>query len=100
MSKHAKERALERYGIELDIVHVIQQIRDNLAIKHERISKNKGVYEVDHHGTPILVLYHRQQRAIITVLPHEHLHSPNLKSLEAQFQQRYASSIFSEKNKL
>jgi fructose-1-phosphate kinase PfkB-like protein len=94
MSKHAKERALERYGIELDVVHVIQQIRENLAIKHERISKNKGVYEVDHHGIPILVLYHRQQRAIITVLPHEHLHSPNLKSLEAQFKLRYEESFF------
>lgn len=73
MSRHAIERAKERYGIDLDVSLVINQIRANQAKMSHRLTKQKAVYQVNHHGTQILVLYHRGQQAVITCLPLEHI---------------------------
>ncbi len=73
MTQHARRRARERYGIELEVGKAISTIRSNRAKMVHRITKQKAIYRIVQDELQILVLYHRTQQKIITVLLPDHI---------------------------
>ncbi len=72
MTQHARRRARERYGIELNVGEAINMIRNNRAKMVHRITNEKAIYRIIQDELFILVLYHRLQQKILTVLPADH----------------------------
>ena len=74
MGSHAYKRALERYGLRLDsddFAEMRRQITDGEATKIRRLTKKKSIYILIIRDVPIVVIVHRQNRFVITVLPWE-----------------------------
>lgn len=78
MSKHSRERALERYNIELtkyDEQQILQKIKSNdcYSLGHTQEDITKKFAYVTYHNIPMKVLYKRTNKKgpsqIITIYP-------------------------------
>ena len=71
MSEHAKQRAFERYGINLtdaDIRKIIHDIVNDAACLVKKLSDRETIYLIKFEGTAMKALYH-VNGAIKTFLP-------------------------------
>lgn len=71
MSEHAKQRAFERYGINLtdaDIRKIIHDIVNGAACLVKKLSDRETIYLIKFEGTAMKALYHTNG-AIKTFLP-------------------------------
>lgn len=71
--KHAKRRALERYGIELGPVYskIMRQIRGGGSFFVEKVSKRRTLHIVWVKDEALPVIYDKDHRELATVLPRE-----------------------------
>lgn len=78
MTKHSRERALERYNIELtptDEKQILAKIKSNecISLKSSETDKHKKFAYVLHHNIPMKILYMRTNKGgpskIITIYP-------------------------------
>lgn len=78
MTKHSRERAQERYNIELtpaDEKQILQKIKSNdcISLQASEKDKHKKFAYVQHHNIPMKVLYMRTNKGgpskIITIYP-------------------------------
>lgn len=71
-TRHARVRALQRYGIELgpagraEIIRAIQGGRSTVV---ERQSRRVTVHDVELEGGVVRVVYDRQRKTLVTFLP-------------------------------
>lgn len=72
LTKHAKERALERYNIKLtnqDIRNMVAMIQNQEYIKTRKFSKTRTVFLLFYKGIEIPVLYRKGGKGtIVTIL--------------------------------
>ena len=70
--RHARQRFIERYGIDLTpVLHeeICDLIKKGIGTLIEKQSLRVSVWEVDCQGQKIKVCYDRKRHLIITVLP-------------------------------
>lgn len=77
LRKHAKRRALERYGITLNAHQVYEMermIRQNKSwlISSQYNSRNRKVHELRYNGRIYRVVYDKIRHRIVTFLPLRH----------------------------
>lgn len=72
LTKHAKERALERYDIKLtnqDIRNMVSMIQNQEYIKTKKFSKTRTVFLLSYKDIEIPVLYRKGGKGtIVTIL--------------------------------
>jgi len=71
--KHAKQRAAERYGLELnrkDLADMSRDIKCGKASLIEQTSNRVGVYLLYKDGRMFKVVYDKKRDTIVTFLPH------------------------------
>jgi hypothetical protein len=69
--QHAVDRAMERYGLEVDrttLRHIAQLCRDGKAGKLEETDR-VIVFELHVGGVLCRIIYHRRDREVLTFLP-------------------------------
>jgi hypothetical protein len=72
--RHAKRRALERLGVQLnhhDLAEIVEQIRERRSRFIERQSCRVAIHEVQHAGQTFVVAYDKLRRTVATVMPAE-----------------------------
>lgn len=72
MTAHARQRALERYGLDVnddDFRSISEQVTCGRAIKLGRQGSATSVYLVTVQGKDAVVVYRRQSKCVITFLP-------------------------------
>lgn len=69
--RHAKKRALERYGLELGPVYgkIMRQIRNGGSVFIEKVSKRRTLHIVWVKNEALPVIYDKDHKEIATVLP-------------------------------
>lgn len=70
--KHAKKRAVQRYGLELsriDVAQIIETIQRNGAQFIERQSNRVTVWSVPFEDRNLKVVYDKMRKSIVTCLP-------------------------------
>jgi len=70
--KHARVRAVERYGIELTKKtrrEILLLIRQGKILQSRRISTSRSIHKVEYQGQTIVLVYSRTTKDIVTVLP-------------------------------
>lgn len=75
---HAKRRAAERYGIELnrfELAELSERLATGNGLQLQRQNDAKAVYLVDVKGVDVVVVYSRKTRQPATFLPREWLDS-------------------------
>lgn len=71
---HAKRRALERYGLQLnrfDIKTIIKMIQTQNAFFIESQSHRLKKYQITYKSTTAIVIYDKLRKEIVTFLPKE-----------------------------
>lgn len=84
--RHAKQRALQRYGIDLNKTLLrtwVEQIHSGSAKFLERQSNRVSVFEITYNDKQIPVVYDRIRKTIVTALPTEYYKSLAVPSLVA-----------------
>jgi hypothetical protein len=74
--KHAKRRAFERFGLTLHAdaqQQIVRSIQNREARLIRRQSRRVLVFEVEHEGQKLPVVYDCKRKTIVTVLPLEAL---------------------------
>ena len=77
--KHSKRRAAERYDLELHQdaeASIIRAIQGGEAKFIRRQSYRVSIFEVEHEGRTLPVVYDRKRKTIATILPKEALSEP------------------------
>jgi hypothetical protein len=75
-SRHARRRARERYALDLHQdaqQQIIRMIQDGEARFIRRQSQRVSLWEVEHDGLRLPIVYDRKRKTIVTVLPQEEL---------------------------
>ncbi len=70
--RHAKERAWERYGIELrlqDLNRIVEDIKAGRSQPVRKVSNTRSVHDVKIGSRTIRVAYDRKRGQVVTVLP-------------------------------
>lgn len=70
--KHARSRALERYALDLsgeDLLDMVAQIQDGRGTFIMRQSHRVSLFAVTVRGELVPVVYDRNRKTIVTVLP-------------------------------
>lgn len=73
---HARRRAIERYGVELDVKAAVMQIKTGIARFLEKQSLRVSVFEIVQNGVIFPVVYDRYRQTIVTCLPQEYQPTP------------------------
>lgn len=76
---HARRRAEQRFGIQLNIDEAVKAIQNGNAKLIERQSLRVTVWLVEQDGKKFPVVYDKQRQSIATVLPKEYLISFGIK---------------------
>lgn len=69
---HAKKRALERYGITANrrtLREWVETIQAGRATPIRKVSNRVSIFEIEHAGQPVRVVYDRERKTIVTCLP-------------------------------
>jgi len=72
LNQHAKKRAKERYGIDLNKYarrEITASIQSNQAEFVHKTSHNRSLWRVSHEGETLNVVYDKQRKTFCTVLP-------------------------------
>jgi hypothetical protein len=70
--KHAKRRAMERYGIVLNQeVHraIVEQIQRGDWLDFKRLTNSRTRFEIGFQGKQMRVIYDKNQHNLVTMLP-------------------------------
>jgi AICAR transformylase/IMP cyclohydrolase PurH len=76
LNQHAKQRAEERYGINLnkharrEIVKMIQENSEQAQFV-EKQSNSRSLWKVNYRDTSLNVVYDKSRSTLATVLPHD-----------------------------
>lgn len=73
-NKHAKQRALERYGIDLTRhkrQEIINKIQNGIAVLVRKQSHRVSIFSVKFEGQEVIVVYDRQRKTLASFLPIE-----------------------------
>ena len=65
---HFKRRCFERLGIFLDVHAIIKQIQSNKLKLYKRQSNNKTLWEYTYNEIPLILVYDKSKKQLITVL--------------------------------
>lgn len=71
---HAKQRASERYGLQLttaDLAEICGKIHLGQSRCIERLSVSRSVHELEYAGAQVRVVYHNLSHEICTFLPRD-----------------------------
>ena len=72
--KHASRRMLQRHGLEVgktELGEMVKMIQDGEATFVERQSNRITVWDMDYIGRLLRVVYDKERKQIVTVLPKE-----------------------------
>jgi len=78
-TRHAKRRAMERYGITMNTESLVRQIQTGQdAIFVWKQSRRVSHWDVVYKGEMLRVVYDKERQTVITVLPKEARDEPHL----------------------
>lgn len=73
-NRHAKRRALERYGIDLNRhkrQEIINKIHNGIAVLVRKQSHRVSIFSVKFEGQEVIVVYDKQRKTLASFLPLE-----------------------------
>lgn len=68
---HAERRAIERFGVLLDIPQAVKDIQSGKATFVERQSLRCTVWKITQQDKEMVVVYDKNRKMIVTVLPED-----------------------------
>lgn len=74
MRAHTKQRLAERYGLDVtvaEICHMAKRIAHGQGLLLARQSKTVGLWQLEHRGRQIRLVFDSRNRGILTALPPE-----------------------------
>jgi len=69
---HAKRRALERFGIDLNTEELVQEIQQQKLQFLEKQSNRVALFYKLLENIPIVLVYDKMRKQIVTVMPHSY----------------------------
>ena len=76
MRRHSEARAKERYNIKINANEVKNIIRRGQAQFLRRQENGRTLWNVNYHGTPMLVVYSPYFKMPVTILPPDYFEQP------------------------